>query len=147
MNATAGIGAELREHVATYCKKYRNPQLPPFIVSEPHTMTSWYGTPEAARPGCYVFYSQTGEVLYVGKASLTRAVGNRLAAHDHSKPRTSWRERAAFVQFVSVSEPFEAPSLEEFLVSRLCPIGNIRGGRLSTDPALTSGDCGKADLM
>ena len=104
------IGTLLRDVVQRYGEKYRNPQLPPFTVCELHSMTSWYATPEASKPGCYVFYSTNGEILYVGKASLTSDVGARLAAHDHRKPRTSRREQSAFVQFVSVSEAFEAPS-------------------------------------
>jgi hypothetical protein len=135
MDAPAGIGTALREYVAIYCGKYRNPQLEPFVVCEPHNMKSWYRTPEASKPGCYVFYSDAGEVLYIGKASLTRDVGDRLAAHDYRKPRASWRKQAAFVQFVSVSEAFEAPSLEEFLLTRLSPIGNIRRGKPPPDPA------------
>jgi hypothetical protein len=43
------------------------------------------------------------------------------------------RERAAYVQFVSVTDPFEAPSLEEFLIDRLHPPGNIQGRKLVTD--------------
>lgn len=127
------IGNALKECVKIYCEKYRNPQLPPFIVCNVHTMKSWWGTPEAAKPGCYVFYSETGEVLYIGKASLSMDVGARLWAHDHSSPRASWRDLATFVQFVTVSEPFEAPSLEEFLIGKLHPSGNIRKGRLTPD--------------
>jgi hypothetical protein len=123
------VGSALSELVRVFCERYRNPQLPPFIVHEPHSMTSWYASPESAKSGCYVFYSQSGEVLYIGKASLTASMGSRLASHDRAIPRSPWREQAAFVQFVSVAEPFEAPSLEEFLIEKLRPIGNIRGGR------------------
>jgi hypothetical protein len=113
--------------VRLYCEKHRNPHLPPFIIHKPHDMKSWYATPESSKQGCYVFYSKDGEVLYVGKASLSASMGSRLAAHDRRIPRSQWRERAAFVQFVSVTEPFEAPSLEEFLIERLRPTGNVRG--------------------
>ena len=129
------IGAALRKEIEIYCQRYRHPQLPPFIVCEPHSMTSWYGTSEAAKPDCYVYYSQDGDVLYVGKASMTRDVGHRLYVHENRKPRAAWREKAEFVQFVSVSEPFEAPSLEEFLLTRLNPKGNVRKGNLVADPA------------
>lgn len=125
----------LADLVRGYCEQYRNPQLPPFVVHDAHTMTSWYRTPESSKPGCYVFYSEGGEILYVGKASLRSYVGARLAFHDRQKPRALWRERATAVQFVSVTEAFEAPSLEEFLIERLRPAGNVRGGKLVADPA------------
>jgi hypothetical protein len=122
------IGARLSDLVRFYCEKLRNPALPPFVVYNPHTMTSWYATPESSKQGCYVFYSENGQVLYVGKASLSASMGSRLASHDRRIPRSPWRERAALVQFVAVTEPFEAASLEEFLIERLHPTGNIRGG-------------------
>ncbi|WP_457797602.1 GIY-YIG nuclease family protein [Methylocystis sp. S23] len=126
------VGTTLRYLVQKYSESYRNPNLAAFIVCEPHTMTSWYATPEASKPGCYVFYSATGEILYVGKASLTSDMGARIAAHDYQKPRSAWREQAAFVQFVIVPEAFESPSLEEFLINELRPTGNIRGRPLTT---------------
>lgn len=119
----------LADLVQKYMREYRNPDLPPFKVwPTRYAMDAWYHTPESAMFGCYVFYSSTGEVLYIGKASLKATMGSRLAAHDRKIPRAQWREKAHFVQFVSVSEPFEAPSLEEFLILQLRPEGNRIGG-------------------
>ena len=56
----SGIGASLSDLVRLYCEGYRNPQLPPFIIHNLHTMTSWYRTPESSKQGCYVFYSENG---------------------------------------------------------------------------------------
>ena len=55
------------------------------------------------------------------------SLGSRMAAHDHRVPMAPWRQRAAFVVLVTVDEPFEAPSLEEYLIDRLRPPGNVNG--------------------
>lgn len=37
--------------------------------------------PDASATGCYAFYSEDGELLYIGKASLNHTLGARLADH------------------------------------------------------------------
>jgi len=125
------IKASLSKIVHSYCEKYRNPQRPPFIVHDQYNMTDWYHTDESAKPGCYVFYSEDGEALYVGKASLKATIGSRLAAHDRRQPRAPWREKAASVIFITVPDAIEASSLEEFLIRELEPIGNVLGRKSS----------------
>jgi hypothetical protein len=114
--------SQLHEYVAEYSKHYRNPELPRFAIYA-HTMSSWHGTPESAEPGCYVYYSQQGEPLYVGKASLDTSIGLQLAVHDHV-PHAPWREKAASVLMIITPDEVEAPSLEEYLIGRLHPSGN-----------------------
>ena len=55
--------------------------------------------------------------MYDGKASLKATMGSRPAVHERSG-HDKWND-AKFVQMIEVVEPFEAPSLEEFLLSRL----------------------------
>jgi hypothetical protein len=80
---------------------------------------------DAVPPG---FMSSAGSLLNdlaeIGKASLNQRMGSRVAAHDRRKPRAPWRDDAALLYFVAVTEPFEAPSLEEFLRRQLHPKGN-----------------------
>ena len=121
------MGARLDACVATYCATWRNPALEPFTVHPVAGPTAWWGTPESARPGCYAAYGADGDLLYVGKASWRASVGGRLAYHDRREPRAGWRRLAAHVQLVTVSEAFEAPSLEEFLIRELRPRHNAIG--------------------
>ena len=121
-----------KQKVQTYCATYRHPNLGSFKVSEMYTMSkeagrSWEGTDVSYRHGCYLIYSESGELLYIGKASLTTSnIGRRLWVHLH-KPRPSWVPPAAFVQIVEVGQPFEAASLEEFLIQELHPKFNAHG--------------------
>ncbi len=92
---------------------------------------SWYNTPEAAQPGVYVYFGPEGEVLYIGKSSRDASIGSRLASHDRSKPRAQWREKAengGSVFFIVTPDEVEAPSLEEYLIREMKPLGNKHGG-------------------
>lgn len=129
------IGARLGACVATYCATWRNAALEPFTVHPVAGLTDWWATPESAKPGCYAAYGSEGELLYVGKASWRASVGGRLASHDHREPRAEWRRLAAYVQIVTVSEAFEAPSLEEFLIRELRPRHNAIGAPRASLPA------------
>jgi excinuclease UvrABC nuclease subunit len=64
-----------------------------------------------------VIYAENGDVIYVGKASLGASLGSRLAVHERDK-HPKW-EGARLVQMIEVSEAFEAPSLEEYMLGRL----------------------------
>jgi hypothetical protein len=61
------VGTILSDLVQLYCEKYRNPHLPPFVVHNPHTMTSWYHTPESSKPGCYVFILRAAKFFTLGR--------------------------------------------------------------------------------
>ena len=113
--------------VKDYCFKYLHPNLPLPIIWPPHTMTSWYATPESAMSGCYVFYTSRFEILYIGSTTLN--IGGRLAKHDHQKPIAAWRQRAANVQLITMLDAHGASGLEQYLIQRLQPIGNKHGLR------------------
>ena len=122
----------LKQLVARYCATQRHPDLKPFIVHGLHTLESWWKTNFAARAGCYAIYGQDGRILYIGKASLNASIGSRLAAHlRHVRP--TW-ETPKFVHLIEVAEPFEAPSLEEYLLRELSTRHNTQGGRKVAPP-------------
>ena len=126
-----GVGAALERAVATYCDEWRNPSLPPFKIYS-HSYTSWHKQIEAGGPGCYAAYAADGTLLYVGKASYRKRIGDRLFVHfEVTKP--AWVKHVAHILFVPVTQPFEAPSLEEYLIYELRPVFNAVGRR-PTEP-------------
>jgi hypothetical protein len=124
----------LRQKVVEYCKRHRHSDLSVFTVPD-HDIKSWEGTEVSYRPGCYTIYSEGGDLLdYIGKASLSASVGSRLVRFRYKPP--TWLSVSAFVQIVQVSEAFEAPSLEEWLIRELQPRFDDRGiKRLPLMPA------------
>ena len=123
------VGVALQEAVAAYHATYRHPDLPALTVHPALGVQAWWGSPESARPGCYAYFDAAGQILYIGKASMGATLGSRMAAHDHRVPMAPWRQLAASVVLIPVDEAFEAPSLEEFLIDRLHPPGNVNGLR------------------
>ena len=82
----------------------------------------------------YLIYSDTFELLYVGKASMGSCLGKRLytyfgAAQECVLKHTTWTQSPRFMLTIAVPEsmPFEAPALEEFLIGRLEPTNNSVG--------------------
>jgi excinuclease UvrABC nuclease subunit len=124
--------AEVRvftQKVMEYHDTYRHPRLPPLKVEDLYDLKSWAGKPPSYRPGCYAIFSISGSLLYIGKASHAASVGSRLAAHLR-KIRPEWIPLGlGHILIVTVDEPFEAPSLEEFLIHHLQPPLNDRGRR------------------
>jgi hypothetical protein len=121
--------------VDQYGSDYRHPGRPPLIVHDAHTMSStgirgsWEGTEASCKSGCYLIFSADGDLLYVGKASNTKSLGSRLVRFRYNEH--GWLPKPEWVVMVEVPEPFEAPSLEEFLISKLQPRFNDRGIRRS----------------
>jgi hypothetical protein len=122
--------SRLQACVDHYCAHHRHPDRAKFIAHDVHTMTSWEGTAISYKAGCYALYSGAGELLYIGKASNSKSVESRLVRSRYNP--VTWDPAPAFVQIVEVSEPFEAPSLEEFLITELQPRFNDRGIKLRT---------------
>ena len=118
--------AEVRRLVAEYCQTQRHPSLESFVVHA-HTLSSWWNTPLSAGPGCYAIYGSDEALLYIGKASLRASVGSRLAAHlRHVRP--SWSATSpTYVDIIEVTEPFESPSLEEYLLMKVATLYNDHG--------------------
>jgi hypothetical protein len=126
MGRQAGSSAAeaLRQKVVEYFSRHR---LSEFKVHD-HDIKSWEGTEASYKPGCYAISPEGGNLLYyIGKASLGATVGSRLVRFRYKPP--TWLPVPAFVQVVEVSEAFEAPSLEEFLIRELQPKFNDRGIR------------------
>ena len=87
------------------------------------------GWPFATDYGCYAFYGDSGDLLYIGKASLAD-LGSRLSCYflpDQTRaiPKAKgWSFPPQFLQTVRVNERYEAPSLEEYLIRHLHPSDN-----------------------
>ena len=127
----------LRGKVAEYCALYHVD--PPFDLSELYDLVlDWKVNKEfpfARERGCYVFYSEKYEMLYIGKASQRNSLGSRIASyfrwdlcHTIIEPRHSgWTSAPRYVQTIRTHKSFEAPSLEEFLIIELDPVDNTSG--------------------
>jgi hypothetical protein len=94
---TAKTDVDVHRQVETYCRKYAI--QPPFKISEPYDLQAdWKakGYPFATDYGCYVFYSESKTLLYIGKASLAD-LGSRLSTYflrdwENAKFKRLWRE-------------------------------------------------------
>src|SRR3954447_9907334 len=75
-------------------------------------------------PGVYLFRNASGQVLYVGKSVALRP---RARAHfAPSAERSAWTAQAEIVDFESTESELGALVLENQLVKRLAPPGNVR---------------------
>lgn len=114
---------EVLRLVEEYCSTQRPLSLPQFTIHS-HTHESWQRAPCSAKAGCYALYAEDGRLIYIGKASLGASIGSRLRVHldpiRHEVPEGHrWTGRPPrFVHIIEVIEPFEAPSLEEYVQSR-----------------------------
>ncbi len=90
--------------------------------------------PEAKATGCYFIFDADDRLLYIGKASLKSTIGRRLSTYFRWKAdrlevrHSAWSpdKEPTFVRAVSVAEPYQAASLEEYLIDRLQPSQNTR---------------------
>jgi hypothetical protein len=114
--------------VREYEKKYRNPNLEKLEISNLyHIPTQWNEVfPFSNENGCYVFYSCDKQLLYVGKASLKHALGARIGSYFRQgvPVHNGWSHFPEYLQTIKVQFAFEAPSLEEFLITELTPPDN-----------------------
>jgi hypothetical protein len=133
---------ELRQAVQTYCDRYGIE--PAFELSALyHLENDWRGQqiPNALGCGCYVFYDSAMELLYIGKVSLNHTLGRRVASYFMWNDETTsldmkhqhWTRPPAYLQTIKVNEPYEAPSLEEYLLLKLQPIDNTRMARAQAE--------------
>ena len=145
--------APVLDAISEYATKYRRSEFPPFDISDqlyglfPSTLHSLETAPPYVWPapypfdqraGVYLIFSDTLELLYVGKASMGSCLGKRLYTYFHyaaGQPCTlkhsTWTQEPRHLLTVAVPEatPFEAPALEEFLIARLHPSNNSVGRR------------------
>ena len=125
---------EMRRVISTYCVEERHPDRAMFNVTDlldwaESSDKKWNNHPAAGRPGCYVVYDSSGSAVYVGKASCGSFVGARLRLRQAAG---RWPE-ARYVQIVEVAEPFEAPSLEEYILSKFRTSRNVNGAKVEKD--------------
>lgn len=134
--------------VENYAEKYRNPTLQPFESSAPYDMSPELGPasikcfaqwpevwPHAGRAGIYAFLNKDLNVVYVGKASGRSSLGARISSYcGYASDRScrfyhEWSSFPRYVLTVAVPEKtrFEAPALEEYLISTLGPSDNSAG--------------------
>lgn len=127
--------AKVQGAIDDYCRKYAID--PGFQLSEPyHLERQWKSTtiPNADRCGCYFFYGEPGDLLYIGKVSLAHTLGRRTTSYFRVDPETArpktkdaaWSDAPVWLQTLSVNEPYEAPSLEEYLIDRFRPPSNTQ---------------------
>jgi hypothetical protein len=121
---TSPDAIKLAAAVDRYCALYRHPDLPKFIIHD-FDLKTWEGADVSYKPGCYAVYSAVGVLLVLGKASLSKSVGTRLVRFRH-RP-VAWEPSPALVQIIEVTEAFEAPSLEEYLIREFQPPFNSQG--------------------
>ena len=134
----------LEKCVQEYCRLYGISDA--FQISEPWDIEAGYQHnlqfPDHAATGCYAIYSKDEELLYIGKASLNHTLGGRLDSHfmgvrSPAPGRTKdnkWETLPPpkYIRTIRVREPFEAPSLEEYLIRELGPLANkLKGARAS----------------
>ncbi len=131
---------DIQCHLNVYCKAYHI--NPPFVVSDPWDVLS--GSAPAAQgsvydhtsPGCYLFYSEDGRLLYTGKASMKNTLGGRVASWFNPPSSATpavlrhldrWPillPQARSIRTIKVSFAHKAPSLKEFLIFNLQPPAN-----------------------
>ncbi|MBT3917401.1 MAG: GIY-YIG nuclease family protein [Rhodospirillaceae bacterium] len=90
----------------------------------------------AADQGVYAIFGPSKLLLYVGKASLRSSLGKRLVTYfknssdglrGEQRKHHTWSEDPQFILTIRVNKPWEAPSLEEYLINKLQPKDNTNG--------------------
>lgn len=125
---------EIERIIGQYCAEERHADLPAFSITSLLAWSDaaedrWNLDPAARRPGCYVVYDSAGAAIYVGKASCNSFVGARLRLR---QAKHVWPE-ASYVQIIEVAEPFEAPSLEGYILCKFQTSRNVNGVNLLRD--------------
>jgi hypothetical protein len=135
-----------------YKAKYRRPGLPDLRLSglyalfpaeaqtvdaDHHWNEKW---PHSDEAGVYFIFAGSGHLLYVGKASMSHHIGDRLSFYFGSDRaskactivhESQWNERPMYVATVAVPQDmkFEAAALEEYLIAALDPCDNVNGAK------------------
>jgi hypothetical protein len=138
--------------IADYKANYRRHDFPDFEISGLYDLTpekprscttlpahNWPNAyPHPGRAGVYLIFSDSLQLLYVGKASMGSSIPKRLQTYfrygkigEMVLHHSTWSQPPRFFYVVAVPEgyEFEAPALEEFLIRRLHPLNNSVGRR------------------
>ena len=128
----------LEAHVMAYCDKHH--LIPRFEMSDIVEINSLrqrkrgVAWPHGDDAGCYAMFGKEKELLYIGLARHLAGRLNNWFRYDErenaSLPWTSstigaWKTQPKFIQTIRVNQPYEAPSLEAFLIGVLAPRENI----------------------
>jgi hypothetical protein len=137
--------------VRTYCSKY---SISVFEISSEQRINDlrqrkknveW---PHGDQSGCYAMYDGSKNLLYIG---LAGHIASRLNSwfrykerEDAQMPWTSyavgtWQTQPVFLQTIKTHEPYEAPSLEAFLIAKLDPCENINLRSVPETAKITNG--------
>jgi hypothetical protein len=108
-----------RRWVDKYCSSERHLGLAKFTVHGPFTLPELWKSNAANKPGCYLIFGENGRLRYIGM-SVTN-VGDRIGSHFSPATQQSkfWADgpRPKFVAVIEVVNPWEAPSLEQYLIT------------------------------
>jgi excinuclease UvrABC nuclease subunit len=142
---------DVKKKIKTYVKNFRRNDVGNLEVSDlydlfpdrkaktPEKVTAKWPDdyPYQSHRGVYIIFDDSLHLLYIGKASMGNCLGNRLAnyfgyADDRQACRIwhdDWTKEPRYIMTVAVpiDMPFEAPALEEYLVTSLQPCNNTQG--------------------
>lgn len=137
---------EVINKINTFKDNYRRDDIPDLRISKIYSLfpsgetnqLKWPAPwPFAFEKGVYLIFGSNMELLYVGKASMQHNIGGRLSSYfRYNDDKTGckivhngWITPPRFVVTVAVPEDmaFEAPALEEYLISSLNPPENKKG--------------------
>lgn len=131
----------LRDEITRFCDSFRPAGLPEFQLGVPLDLyparqpllnlcpiLTWSDQwPFHDYPGVYSLFNEQFDILYIGKASMGRCLGKRLYEYFGSAgiciPKHSWLLPVRYVVNTACVKglAFEAPALEEYLISRISP--------------------------
>jgi len=108
-------------------------QIAPYPISERYDVLRDKRSliPFRGRPGCYVWFTEKGRLIYVGKAT---DLGARVSSYfiwtakpDPVPPtHHRWSEQPRYVRTIPVEQHGDEAALEGFLIGALNPVENIR---------------------
>ena len=137
MNITQTIPAALQNALDEFNLNFPRPGIKPLAFSAPYDLRNdWPKTyPHARHQGVYCFVDGIGTLLYIGKTSCNTDFGYRLAAHFEYGParqaqaKLSHHASVQHILFIPLppGHGFEAPAIEEWLITRINPPLNKTG--------------------
>jgi hypothetical protein len=130
--------ADVKRAVEEYCKLH---SLPLFKITDPVDIQLSYRentpfSPGQDGAGCYLFWSGNKELLYIGKVSWKNKLVARIMQYFNwdqertaviTKQNHRWTSPPVYVSTIGVQIPYQAPSLEEYLIGALKPPNNTIG--------------------
>ncbi len=131
---------DVQQRVEAYVRQYKisKPTSPEELISIGRLFENKEPWPYADNQGVYCIFSADEFLLYVGKASMSGTIGSRLGCHfwkarenptlyEFDGTEEAWGGKPDKLFVYVVEHKWEAPSLEEYLIEKLKPSGNVRG--------------------